>query len=631
MMPPMAISCNGPIAAVGYMYTVKPYFRHIMRPSRSDLPRKPPCFRRTPGTSPARPHEIDDKPLGRKICGEAIVFYRGAEGQVAALEDFCPHRGAQLSLGTVCEGKLVCGYHGLVMGCDGKTVSMPGQRVQGFPKIRELPGGRALRLRLGLARRRRAGRCRAKIPHLEWAESPEWAYGGGLYHIHCDYRLMIDNLMDLTHETYVHTTSIGQKEIDETPVTTKAEGDHVVTSRFMENVMAPPFWRANLRGNNLADDVPVDRWQVCRFTPPSHMLIEVGVAHAGKGGYDADPKHKVSSIVVDFLTPETETSHVVLLGHGAQLQREGQGAHGADPRRPGQGLRRGHRRAGSAAAQPVRHPGAQVADAQHRRRRRAVAPHPGPADGAGAGATQPVAAWAMESLAVTVAAQEPSRPRTSSASNWSAPTARAAARLQRGLAHRRAGARWPHPPVFAVQRRGEQHRYRIAVLRDAASRGGSAAMHDAVQGRRRAARSASPGTTFPLQHAQRSLLFAGGIGVTPLLCMAQRLAPSAPISRCTTAPARPSAPRFAARSPRPAFAGRVQFHFDDGAAAQKLQLDKLLAQPEPGTHLYVCGPAGFIDWVVEVRRAPAAGRRADAPGIFRRRAAGPLPPTARSR
>ena len=84
--------------------------------------------------------------------------------------------------------------------------------------------------------------------------------------------------------------------------------------------MAPPFWRMALRGNHLADDVPVDRWQICRFTPPSHVMIEVGVAHAGNGGYHADPKFKASSIVVDFITPETETSHLVLLGHGAQLQ-----------------------------------------------------------------------------------------------------------------------------------------------------------------------------------------------------------------------------------------------------------------------------------------------------------------------
>lgn len=253
------------------------------------------------------PAEIDDKPLGRRICNEQIVFYRGPDGAVAALEDFCPHRGAPLSLGRVVEGKLVCGYHGLEMGCDGKTIAMPGQRVRGFPAIRSYPvverhgfvwvwPGDASQADM------------AKLHPLPWADDPEWAYGGGLYHIACDYRLMIDNLMDLTHETYVHATSIGQKEIDEAAPATKTEGDEVVTSRFMHNIMAPPFWQMALRGNHLPDDQPVDRWQICRFSPPSHVMIEVGVALAGKGGYEAPPEFKASSIVVDFITPETETS-----------------------------------------------------------------------------------------------------------------------------------------------------------------------------------------------------------------------------------------------------------------------------------------------------------------------------------
>lgn len=253
------------------------------------------------------PDEIDSKPLGRRICGEQIVFYRGPEGQATALEDFCPHRGAPLSLGSVIEGKLMCGYHGLQMGCDGKTIAMPGQRVRGFPAIRAYP----VIERYGFVWVWPGDADKADpaaLHHLEWAENPEWAYGGGLFHIQCDYRLMIDNLMDLTHETYVHATSIGQPEIDETPTTTVTEGDVVTTSRHMENIMAPPFWRMALRGNHLADDVPVDRWQICRFAPPSHVLIEVGVAHAGNGGYKADAKHKASSIVVDFITPETETS-----------------------------------------------------------------------------------------------------------------------------------------------------------------------------------------------------------------------------------------------------------------------------------------------------------------------------------
>ena len=255
----------------------------------------------------ATPNEIDDKPLGRTICGESIAFYRGEGNTVAAVEDFCPHRGAPLSLGYVSEGKLVCGYHGLEMGCQGKTIAMPGQRVRGFPAIKSYPvverygfiwvwpGDATLA-------------DEAQIPQMDWYDNPEWAYGGGLYHIACDYRLMIDNLMDLTHETYVHASSIGQKEIDETPCKTTTEGDMVVTSRFMSGIQPPPFWKMGLRANNLADDVPVDRWQICRFTPPSHVMIEVGVAHQGHGGYDAPNDKKAYSVVVDFITPETETS-----------------------------------------------------------------------------------------------------------------------------------------------------------------------------------------------------------------------------------------------------------------------------------------------------------------------------------
>jgi vanillate O-demethylase monooxygenase subunit len=81
-----------------------------------------------------------------------MVFFRGTEG-LTALEDFCPHRGA-LSLGFVREGVLVCGYHGLAVGCTGKVSHMPGQRVGGFPRA-TLCGGGAPWLHLGLARRGR--------------------------------------------------------------------------------------------------------------------------------------------------------------------------------------------------------------------------------------------------------------------------------------------------------------------------------------------------------------------------------------------------------------------------------------------------------------------------------------------
>lgn len=252
--------------------------------------------------------DLGEQPLGRTICNEKMVFFRGPEGRVAAVEDFCPHRGAQMSLGKVCNGRLVCGYHGLEMGCDGKTVHMPGQRVHAFPKVKHYavverygfvwvwPGDQALA-------------DPAQMPVFEFFDNPAWAYGGGLYHVKADYRLMIDNLMDLTHETYVHATSIGQPEIDETPCKTSIDGDLVVTQRHMEGIQAPPFWQMAMKANGLDPSAKVDRWQICRFTPPSHIMIDVGVALAGKGGFDAPAEFKAYSVVVDFITPETETSH----------------------------------------------------------------------------------------------------------------------------------------------------------------------------------------------------------------------------------------------------------------------------------------------------------------------------------
>ena len=251
---------------------------------------------------------LGDKPLGRTICNEKMAFFRDASGKVVAVEDFCPHRGAPMSLGKVCKGQLRCGYHGLEMDGTGKAVSMPGQRVRGFPAVKSY----AVVERYGFVwvwPGEQAKADEAQMPVFSFFDDPAWAYGGGLYHVKADYRLMIDNLMDLTHETYVHATSIGQPEIDETPCETKVDGDHVVLQRHMEGIQAPPFWRMAMQANGLDPAAKVDRWQICRFTPPSHIMIDVGVALQGNGGFDAPADKKAYSVVVDFITPETETSH----------------------------------------------------------------------------------------------------------------------------------------------------------------------------------------------------------------------------------------------------------------------------------------------------------------------------------
>ena len=149
----------------------------------------------------------------------------------------------------------------------------------------------------------------------------------------------------------------------------------------------------------------------------------------------------------------------------------------------------------------------------------------------------------------------------------------------------------------------ESHRYLICVLNDPATRGGSKAMHEALHEGDELVISA-PKNHFHIVHeARRSLLLAGGIGITPILCMAERLATTGAdfdLHYCTRSAARTA---FKSRIERSTFASKVQFHFDDGAALQKLDAAALLAEPRPGTFLYVCGPKGFMDWVLGTARA----------------------------
>lgn len=149
----------------------------------------------------------------------------------------------------------------------------------------------------------------------------------------------------------------------------------------------------------------------------------------------------------------------------------------------------------------------------------------------------------------------------------------------------------------------ESHRYLLGVLRDPGSRGGSQAMHEQVQ-EGDLLQISPPRNHFPLAaQAQRSLLLAGGIGITPILCMAERLAVTGAdfeLHYCTRSPERTA---FLQRIQDSGFAGSAHFHFDDGAAGQKLDIPALLATPAAGVHLYVCGPKGFMDAVLGTARA----------------------------
>lgn len=249
--------------------------------------------------------EIDSAPMARTICGVPMMFYRRLDRSVVAMRDACPHRLLPLSMGIREGDSIRCKYHGLKLGADGVAEEMPLKS--------EAVNRRVCAETFVVAERHRfvwvwigdkSKADEALIPDLWPCSADGWVFDGGYYPVACDYRLMIDNLMDLTHETYVHASSIGQHEILEAPLHCRTDGDSVYLERWMPDIDAPPFWRGALKKPG-----QVDRWQVCQFVLPSAVMIDVGVAPVGAGATIEQHDQGVRGIVVDFMTPETETSH----------------------------------------------------------------------------------------------------------------------------------------------------------------------------------------------------------------------------------------------------------------------------------------------------------------------------------
>ncbi|MFQ5995132.1 MAG: PDR/VanB family oxidoreductase [Acidiferrobacterales bacterium] len=141
----------------------------------------------------------------------------------------------------------------------------------------------------------------------------------------------------------------------------------------------------------------------------------------------------------------------------------------------------------------------------------------------------------------------------------------------------------------------ERHRYLIAVLRETDGRGGSQALFERVHTQRTVSVGRKPRNNFPLhEKAKHHLLLAGGIGVTPMMAMVYRLqalGADFTMHYCTKSPVHTA---FRAELAPLIAAGRVTLHHDGGDPRKGLDLKRLLKTYNAGSHLYYCGPEGFM-------------------------------------
>ena len=246
--------------------------------------------------------------FSRTICAEPILFWRTAAGEVTAMSDRCVHRRFPLSQAPsrLVDDQVVCGYHGFTYGSDGKCVAVPGQtrvprtaRLTAYPVVEQDSfvwvwiGDPALA-------------DPARIPRAPWLDSPDYTTVCGMEPLAARFSLLVDNLLDLSHETYLHGGYIGTPEVAATPITTEVDDEAgiVYVSRHMDDAECPPFYA---KSTGLSGRIA--RWQDIEYTPPCLYKLHSRIAPVGvlpnADGTDPDAFHVE---VVYAITPETEHS-----------------------------------------------------------------------------------------------------------------------------------------------------------------------------------------------------------------------------------------------------------------------------------------------------------------------------------
>jgi vanillate O-demethylase monooxygenase subunit len=250
--------------------------------------------------------ELTEGLLGRTICGEPVALYRTPEGQPVALADRCVHRQYRLSASSLEGDRVVCGYHGFTFDPTGTCVRVPGQqriprtaRVKSYPVVEQ---DSLIWLWIGDD----ALADPDAIPRVPWLASDEWTTVRGMEPLAARYGLLIDNLMDLSHETYLHGGYIGTPEVAETPITTEVDEEHgiVFVSRHMDDVACPLFY-----AKSTGIDGRIDRWQDIEYQPPCLYLLHSRVAPTGVlPDADGDDGRAFHVKVVYAITPSTTNS-----------------------------------------------------------------------------------------------------------------------------------------------------------------------------------------------------------------------------------------------------------------------------------------------------------------------------------
>jgi vanillate O-demethylase monooxygenase subunit len=125
--------------------------------------------------------------------------------------------------------------------------------------------------------------------------------------IGCNYLVDLDNLMDLSHLTYLHGRTIGTPYVSEFPSSTQVIGERVNVTRWMIDRPAPPLFQ---RVGGFKENV--DRWQIIDWTAPGNVVIDVGCAPTASGAPQGNRSKGIEARSLNLVTPMTDKQTLYL-------------------------------------------------------------------------------------------------------------------------------------------------------------------------------------------------------------------------------------------------------------------------------------------------------------------------------
>ncbi|MFW6764047.1 PDR/VanB family oxidoreductase [Acinetobacter pittii] len=149
------------------------------------------------------------------------------------------------------------------------------------------------------------------------------------------------------------------------------------------------------------------------------------------------------------------------------------------------------------------------------------------------------------------------------------------------------------------QNPNDEGKFRLGILRDPESRGGSVSAFDEIKDGMQIQVS-EPKNLFPLLKAKHSVLIGGGIGITPLITMAYQLAHEGASFELHYCGASPENCAFVDEIKNGELAQYTTFHFKSEGASHRAFFESAIKDIDSESHIYTCGPVGFMDWVINL-------------------------------